>query len=332
MIPAQTGHTGFGSHPTTHDRVVSGDPTASVSFRAEATAAGLTTAQIDRRIRRGHWVLGPVSGVYLLAPFATEPISTLAAVASVEGLVATRQSALALWGLAEHPARPIVAAAERRNLPNVDLEVHANLSSWPLTRRRGISALGLEYSLASMATCCSVTQLHHLVDDALRARLTTTDRVLSAFRSTIETTRAGRATLRSVVADRAVDGAVPLSAWSRTFADRLAGSGLPRPRLEWRVHDRHGAFVAQVDAAYPSIRVAMELDSVRHHFDLESFESDRARDLALARCGWSVDRFTWRRCVDDWASVVEAVRYRLAHSDHDRRSVSGSSAVIRAGA
>ncbi|WNV76936.1 DUF559 domain-containing protein [Geodermatophilus sp. DSM 44513] len=71
-----------------------------------------------------------------------------------------------------------------------------------------------------------------------------------------------------------------------------------------------------LDAAWPRLRVAVELDGAAFHGSREQRERDMRRDTALATLGWVVLRFSYRRLVTDPAGCrreIEAVlRRRLA--------------------
>ncbi len=103
---------------------------------------------------------------------------------------------------------------------------------------------------------------------------------------------------------------MPLSDWSRMVAELLGDARLPRPVFEYRIVDRSGSLVAQVDLAYPAERLAIELDSVRWHFNLESFVADPRRRNQLSVAGWTVLTFTW----DDYAKRPEALCATVARA------------------
>lgn len=74
--------------------------------------------------------------------------------------------------------------------------------------------------------------------------------------------------------------------------------------------------VAELDAAWPEARVAVELDGAAFHGSAADRERDTRRDVALAALGWVVLRFSYRRLMTDPAGCrreIEAVvRGRLA--------------------
>ena len=88
----------------------------------------------------------------------------------------------------------------------------------------------------------------------------------------------------------------------------LEDSGLPSPELEYPILAEGGRRIAQVDLAYPSARIAIELDSVRWHLDRRSFHRDRDRWNALTSAGWTPLLFTWAMYADTPTDLVATVR------------------------
>lgn len=69
-----------------------------------------------------------------------------------------------------------------------------------------------------------------------------------------------------------------------------------------------GRFVARVDAAYPDLRLAIEVDGFEHHSSPTAFQRDRTRQNRLVALGWTVLRFTWADVVKDPAHVAQLIR------------------------
>jgi hypothetical protein len=99
---------------------------------------------------------------------------------------------------------------------------------------------------------------------------------------------------RGVVAARSVLAA----------ADPLAGSpmesvlrwliheaGLPRPVLQYVIRDAAGAFLGQVDLAWPEHRVVVEFDGDLHR-ERRVFVKDLRRQNGIVLAGWQILRFT----------------------------------------
>ena len=98
-------------------------------------------------------------------------------------------------------------------------------------------------------------------------------------------------------------------------ANLLVDAGFENPALEHQVRRADGSLVAQVDLAFPSHRVAIELDSARWHDNRESFVQDRRRRNAITLAGWTVLNFTWSDYADHPAALCEAVAKSLAAAE-----------------
>ncbi len=282
-----------------------------VILRSEAQAAGLTLAQIDSRVRQQQWIPGPARGTLIMASQANNPLAQLTAATIGHSAIAWGHSALALWSLAAHPSKPTIALERDLQNKRVLSHVVAGLETLPRTNRQGIASASLELGLASMAGLKGQAELHEIIDECLRKQLSTWDRIEGVFSRFAKQGRAGSTGISQIVDERSADRSIPLSKWSRDFATKLMRSGLPRPRMEWRVHDERGAFLAQVDLAYPGQRYAIELDSVKYHLGREAFEVDRRRDADLSRQGWNVGRFTWTQFTGQWDWVTSVIASNL---------------------
>jgi very-short-patch-repair endonuclease len=89
----------------------------------------------------------------------------------------------------------------------------------------------------------------------------------------------------------------------------LVEGGLPEPVLHFRVFDGL-RFVAEVDLAYPELKIAIELDG-GIHLDHDVRERDLPRQNDLVLLGWTVLRFTWdrlQRSPDRLLAEVRAAR------------------------
>lgn len=91
----------------------------------------------------------------------------------------------------------------------------------------------------------------------------------------------------------------------------IAAAGLPLPIPEypipWAPHRRF-------DDAYPSIRLAIEWDSIRYHGDLASFDADRERDRLVVLNRWKIIRFTWKDVSERPDRLVQTIAELLAQA------------------
>lgn len=89
--------------------------------------------------------------------------------------------------------------------------------------------------------------------------------------------------------------------------------GLPRPVVQFEVRDAHGRFIARVDFAYPSKKVAVEYDG-DHHRTRSVYQSDAIRRNALADAGWTVVTVVAAEFYRSPERVVERVRRLLCEN------------------
>jgi len=93
----------------------------------------------------------------------------------------------------------------------------------------------------------------------------------------------------------------------------LAIAGLPPCRQQHRVVLPTGPVL--LDAAWPEVKLAVELDGAAFHGSQAARERDLRRDAALAARGWLVLRFSYRRLTQDpgacRAQIEAAYRSRL---------------------
>jgi very-short-patch-repair endonuclease len=119
--------------------------------------------------------------------------------------------------------------------------------------------------------------------------------------------RQGNAMLRRILAT-AGDGAAAES--ERVLHRLLRTAGITGWQANHRVTDR-GRIVAVVDVALVHRRVAIEIDGMAFHVDVDRFQRDRQRQNALVALGWTVLRFTWADLTERPGYVIAAIRQAL---------------------
>lgn len=273
--------------------------------RVQALEAGMTARQIDHRVGSGHWVREH-RGVYRHAAVPPTPLSRLFAATMAYGGLASHRSAAALHRIDGYRLNLVelsVAPGSNRAVKGVRFHQSTQLDLAKPVDRDGVPVTGLARTVLDVAAVVPRRRLDRTVDAVLRdgqLRLSDLWRVLASH---ARRGRPGCAALKASLESRFGSEPVPLSEWSRMVAELLVGTGLDHPVLEHRVNDGRGAFVAQVDLAYPDHRVAIELDSARWHDNRESFVDDRRRRNEITLAGWDVLNFTW----DDYANRPQAL-------------------------
>ena len=215
-----------------------------------------------------------------------------AVLAGGPGAVLSHRSAAALWGILAVPRRrpEVTAAAGRHGGPNVDVHRCA-LERDERTLIDRIPVTTASRTLLDLAAVVGPDHLERALREAEARQLgdaTSLRQLLVRYPR-----QRGTATLRRILAsDRAGDG-ITRSELEERFLALVDEAALPRPKLNHHV-DAAGRLL-ECDCVWGPQRLAVELDGHAAHGRRTVFESDRARDRALATAGWRVVRVTWRQ-------------------------------------
>jgi len=286
----------------------------------QAVAAGLSPGAVWRRARSGLWLeAGP--RVYRMAgaPRTWEG-RALAAVLSAGDAVLSHRSAAHLWGLEGFgPPGRIDVTVPRPRHPDrrPGLAVHRT-RAWHLVDRRIRRLVPVTGPARTLVDLCAVADDGEAVaalDEIRRLRLASWAELWEALVRHAVRGRSGVARYRRAL-DRRWGRRVPDTTFARLFMALLDEAGLPTPEAEHVVPLGRGA--ARVDLAYPSRRLAVELDGKAAHHTDRAFEDDRVRDNRLRLVGWTVLRYTWHRFTTEPVAVVAELRDALALTDPGR--------------
>ena len=77
--------------------------------------------------------------------------------------------------------------------------------------------------------------------------------------------------------------------------------------MHFELRSVDGVLIAEIDLAYPHLKIAIELDGKVHQAD-DVFERDRPRQNRIALEGWIILRFTWATFRDRTDEIVREVR------------------------
>jgi hypothetical protein len=286
-----------------------------VLTEADALAHGATAHQLRRAVERGE--LERVHpGVFRIAgaPITWHQRLLLGVLASGPEALASHRSAAVLWELdGSWRGRPeIVAPRHRRSrFDPVRRHESKDLARASATVRDGIPCTGLERTLLDLGAVLPAARVQTFVDDAVRRRLCDWDDLLHTLAIHSRQGRRGCGPLRSIL-DECCGTPVPDSRFNRLVQRLLLDAEVGVPVVEHEVRDAAGRLLARVDLAFPLLKIAIELDSRRHHLGVDAFEADRTRQNRLELEGWLVLRFTWRTYVDAPWQIVADVAAALA--------------------
>ena len=253
-----------------------------VVTRAQLLAAGITTAEVRRRVGSGA-LLREHPGVYRVGHRAPSVEATfLAAVwACGEGAVLSGRAAAHLWGLLKGPAPAPEVTAPRSGASKAS----------PPARARSIESDDPPRDPD-----------HHRPPHPRRPR----SRPLPRCPRQEPATRPGSSTRRrppgrsgacddgptgqgrgeAARASSRGDVQVTLSELERAFRERLRDAGLPLPKTNTPAHGR------RVDCRWPDRRLTVELDSYRYHHSRHAWEQDRRREREARARGDEFRRYT----------------------------------------
>ena len=280
--------------------------------RSQALNEGMTRRQLERLVGSGVWVR-EARGVYRHAAVPLTVQSRLLAICIAHSAVASHRSAAALHHIEGYKldrVEVVVPPGKGRGVRGARRHESSQMDLANPVERDGIPCTWVGRTVFDLAAVVSCRQLDRTIDAVLRDGLLRLSDLYGVLASHARRGRPGCSAFRSSLEERFGDDPVPLSEWSRMIADILVDSGLRYPALEHRVLQADGIPVAQVDLAYPSHRVAIELDSARWHDNRESFIQDRRRRNEITLAGWTVLNFTW----SDYASSPAALCATVAEA------------------
>ena len=170
----------------------------------------------------------------------------------------------------------------------------------------GIPVTDVARTILDVGRLVGDRRLARTIEGARREGQTDWSRLISTLARHARRGRPGVARLRRVIVANAHREEITDSDLELLVIALVVESGLPEPVLHHRIFDGT-RFVAEVDLAYPELRIVIELDG-KVHLLPEVRERDLPRQNDLVLLGWTVLRFTWARYADRPASVVAEVR------------------------
>ena len=276
-----------------HERDL-GATTAGVWTTGAARAAGLTRAQVRRRIEQGEWQVVR-RGVY--ADGGVVPGALMRASAAVQraghDAVAAGRTALRVWGVPlvddEDPAtgrleRPHddVAVAHGRGAGPTLHPCELRIPSYDIRVVSGVRVLSPVAALVDGARVLRPDALVAAIDSALFRGAVTLDELQQALVG--RRGWPGAPALRTAVALCDPRAESP----HETLTRLVVRPHLPGLESQVQVFDRRGELLARLDLGERALRLGVESDGGAYHRGTAA--RDRARD---ARTGWTVERVSW---------------------------------------
>jgi hypothetical protein len=290
------------------DRILSRQ--VEVIARHQALAAGLTSNALRHRLRLGGPWRGLLPGVYVAA--TGKPTIAQQEMAAMlyagRGSVITGPAALRHHRIRGPAANfiDVLIPASRRRRDAAFVRLHRTTRMPTRIWQFG----PLRYALPARAVADAVHELTSLRDvravvaDAVQRGSCAVAQLCAELTAGA---KAGSALFREALTDVA-DGI--RSAAEGDLKDLLAKSGLPMPLFNAMVFAA-GTFVAQPDAWWPELGVAVEVDSKEWHMSPQDHEKTLTRGRRMARHQMIVLRFTPKQIRTQPAEVVADIRRAL---------------------
>ncbi len=117
--------------------------------------------------------------------------------------------------------------------------------------------------------------------------------------------------LRKVLEERVLGDAVSDPELEKRMSRLLKQAGLPAAVFHYAVCTPAGMFLAEVDFAYPDIKLAIEVDGFGVHGTPRAMARDFVRQNGLVPFGWRVLRFTWPQVTRQPEMVAAAIKRAL---------------------
>jgi len=280
----------------------------------EAEAAGLTLSALKGKSWRR---LG--SALYCSSRSSLDPWSVLAAWRRRLPRESTFAGATAAWmhGLDFEPTNPVevIVATESTLRSRAGLTARrCVLTSRERTLLKGLPATTLTRTLLDFCLTRPPVEALVAIDMAVQRGLL--DAVRLAGFANSQDGKAGVNRLR-FLSSFAEPAESPMETRLRWL---LLSAGLPRPQVQFDLHDSAGQFLARADLFYAIARLVIEFDGANHRVRLVS--DDRRQNL-LTNAGYRVLRFTTADVKGRPDDVVAQVRGALAMASTARLAPNG---------
>ena len=267
-----------------------------VVTRRELLAAGLSTGEIERRMRAGA-LIPEYRGVYRVGHRAPsrEARYVAAVYACGVGAVLSGRAGAHLHRLIKgRPPQPEVITRTERRIDGILTQRSRTLDSRDVTEICAIPVTTVARTLVDLAALLPVDSLARACHEAGVLYGTTPAQVEAVLERRPRSR--GAAELRAVLRG---DVHVTLSALERRFLARLEAAGLPMPQTNRPADGR------RVDCRWAAQRLTVEVDGYRYHRSRHAWEQDRRREREARARGDEFRRYTY-------GDVFEEPRFMLA--------------------
>jgi len=212
--------------------------------------------------------------------------------------VASHGSAAYLWGLYRYAPETIDVTAPIRRRATREFRVHFSSILAPEDRleREGVPVTSVARTLLDLAIRAKPERIDRLLERAEEIELLD----LHAVEDVLDRAggHRGRGRLRRALALYQPDPSFTRSGFEKTFRRRVVAAGLPSPSMNFNAEGY------ELDAYWPDLRFAVELDLYETHGTRAAFERDHLRQEELKLLGIEMIRVTRPRFQRETEAVI----------------------------
>ncbi len=283
--------------------------TAVLDVRRPFTRADAVAAGIDLRMLAGSRFRRIFHGVYISSAVPDDPFVRAAAALCFHpnGAYASHLSAARLYNLPvsgaglEHVC--VLSPEDRRHRKGV--LSHLAPAEPSVIKVRGVRVSSALETFVALAEILDLVDVVVVGDAMTRLRLVTpAELVVKA--SAISGSGAAKARRAASLVRIGVDS--PMETRLRLL---IVLAGLPEPKVNHTVRDRHGDVVMRFDLSYPSLKLLIEYDGRQHAEDSAQWVRDLERRELLDNDGWKLLVVTAEGIFKDPGLTLSRVRAAL---------------------
>ena len=283
----------------------------------QAAGFGVSDDALFRGVRRGR-LLRLHAGVFAFvgAPESWERSVMAAVLAAGRDAVASHRSAARIWGLVGPVDDIVEVTVPRRRGPRPSrVTVHRSRDLVPAhtTVRGRIPVTNPLRTIVDLGAVLSPEQVEDALDTGLSPPSLFSIGAIEWMRNEVTGPgRTGCGVVGHILNERALGDEVNDSLLEPRMARLLRNAGLPPAVFHYVITTPGGVFLAEVDFAYPGVRLVIEVDGFKIHATPKRMSKDFVRQNGLVPHGWHVLRFTWRQVVREPEMVARSIARSLA--------------------
>jgi very-short-patch-repair endonuclease len=287
-----------------------------VAYR-QLRALGMSRSSITLRVERGRLI--PVTrGVYAVGhTHASREAGWVEALLRIgDDAVLSHAAAGAHLGFRPSAASLVDVTCPRRVAAPDGIRLHTHsLPADEVIDHEGIATTTVSRTLLDLAPLLTPAQLEHaanVAEDQRRDFTPSLPALLDRYPR-----RRGSARLRFLVEQLRAGPVTLRSPHEVALLDFVYARDLPKPLFNYWVACGDERY--ELDAAWPEVSLAVEVDTPKHHGDWRAQERDRDRDRALRVAGWTVIRVTPRMLARTPAALAADLKALIYTASTSRR-------------